>query len=229
MSDSDPFASYEEAWKYVYEDPEFKPKADAWFERNFPKGQESSVAHIALVELAIMRSGFALQPSAPGKCVFHPDALELLLQKGRHYRSLPELAPKFRVFTRQPVPGACFGNAQVWMRGVNQGARKRRNKNRLCYVEGMVCGYVADPMLHAWNTYSLDDDRSVDWSMYVGCEWNRYLGIAFSEAEYNELQASVFGKDKSAPISLFDQEFFPLVCDLIDELLAAREPPADSS
>jgi hypothetical protein len=229
MSDQEPFTSYEEAWNYVYEDPEFKFKADEWFSQNFPDGHDSLIGHIALVELAHMRSGFALQPSMPGKCVFHPDALELLLKQGRHYRSTPELSPKFRTFPRQPLAGECFGNSQVWMRNVNKGARRHKDTNRLCYVEGMVCGYLASPMLHAWNTYSLTDDRAIDWSMYIGCEWNRYLGIAFSEAEYNELQTSVFGKDKSAPISLFDQELYPLVSDLIAELFAARETPADSS
>lgn len=112
------------------------------------------------------------------------------------------------------------------MEGVNSGAREEGKEAVLVYVEGLTVGFMAIPMLHAWNSYGLIDTRAVDWTMYVGCEWNRYIGIPFTEEEYAELQAIVFPRRRRRPISLFDGKIYPLVEERIQQLLADRKRPA---
>jgi hypothetical protein len=134
--------------------------------------------------------------------------------------------PKFREFERKPIIGGCFSNSWSFMEAVNDGAKEAGQESRLVYVEGMAWGFMADPMLHAWNSYGLSDTRAVDWTMYVGCEWSRYLGIPFTQEEHTELRSMIYPDEPRRPISLFDGKFYPQIEERILQMLASREPPA---
>lgn len=223
MSKIEPFTSYEAAWDYVYGSNEFSAKADAWFLERFPEGHDSSIRPLAARMHEILKErGYEYKATSGTECNFHIRALELLIAHGVDYKPDLSKVQEFREFERQPGMGQCFSNSWTLMEGVNSRAT---GVKRLTYVEGLVWGYLTDPVLHAWNSYGVTDSRSLDWSHYIGCQWNRYLGISFTQEEQAELQALVFPNEPLRPISFFDGKFFPLVENRLLELLANREPP----
>lgn len=141
-------------------------------------------------------------------CEFHPRALELLAAQGIDYVPDVKKIKFFRDFDKEPMLGQCLLNSWQLMGAVNSGANGDDSK-KIVYVEGMVWGYFTKPVLHAWNSYNLIDRRAADWSQYVGCEWSRYLGIAFTEEELGNAVVltfyfSIFFPNKTGYTSIKD-------------------------
>lgn len=214
------FASVEAAWDFLYGPDGDGPAATQWFHKAFPKGHETSIRPLAEELLARFKAGKEIEVEK-GKCAFHPGALEILLVHGIDYIPYTDKLLMMHGMRRKPRIGQCFGNSWQFMEAINAG---EKSDKRLVYVEGMAVGYMANTMLHAWNSFGLSDKRASDWSMYPACPWTRYFGVPFTEAEHEELRSSVWPNHRRA-VSLFDLKSFPFFAERILEILAKREQP----
>jgi hypothetical protein len=174
----------------------------------------------------LLVSGYEYKAPRGNNCTFHVRSLELIVKYGIDYTPDISKVQKLREFELKPKLGQCFSNSWIFMESVNEGAKTAGQSARMVYVEGMVWGFMTDAILHGWNSYGLADTRAVDWTMYIGCQWNRYIGIPFTEEEYMELKALVFPDEPRRPISLFDGRYYPIIEERVTEILATREPPA---
>ena len=227
-----PITSYIQAWDEIHGPEGFAAEADIWFKKNFPDGHETSLKPFAEMMLSeIKAKGYIEPPSVvPSKrdsCVFHPKALELLLEYGVDYAPDIKKIKFFRELGKEPKLGGCFGNSWQLMEVVNSGSNGD-DLRKIVYAEGLVWGLFTVPALHAWNSYSLSDTRAADWTQYIGCQWNRYLGIAFTETEFDCLRNIVFPNEPRRPISVFDLHYFPFFEEKIIQILASRAAPIAS-
>lgn len=220
---SSPISSYAEAWEDVHGKGGLAKKAQQWFSEVFPEGHATSIRPLVRRARELIGPDVVQQPLPGRECGFHVRALELIERYGIDYTPDMSKTEEFRAWETQPEIGSCFANSWSLMVAVNKS--KRADLPEMVYVEGMVWGFMTDPVLHAWNSYRLTDVRALDWSHYVGCEWSRYIGIPFTQAEHEELRAAIFPKEPNRPVSLFDIEFFPLFEERIREMLASRETP----
>jgi len=110
----------------------------------------------------------------------------------------------------QPTFGACYGNAWALMRNTD-----------VAYVEGIAVGALVRPMLHAWNCATLDSCRAVDWSHYAGSHWTRYIGVAFTRSEYDELLAAT-SHGGATIIGLFHVRYFGDIEELMGRIITRR-------
>ncbi len=214
------FATHEKAWDYLYGPNGKGPEATTWFHDKFPDGHATSIRPLAE---HLLRETKADRPLIveEGKCTFHEGALELMLAYGIDYAPYVDKIQMMHEMPRKPEIGSCFANSWLFMEAINSA---EKSDKRLVYVEGVAVGYLASTMLHAWNSFGLQDTRAIDWSMYPACPWNRYFGVPFTETEHEELRTSIFPKKKRRAISLFDVQYFPLLANRIIDILASREP-----
>lgn len=217
-------ASYDQAWEVLYGEENVARKAGGWFVDTFPLGHDTSLKPMAKELLETYKAPVrnTVVPVGAERCEFHPGALALLYEHGMDYFPSLKLQNFFRFNKQQPALGQCMGNSWQFMRAMNKDSL---DETQFVYVEGLVYGYLTNPALHAWNAKSLTDTQAYDWTHYVGCEFSRYLGIPFTEAEYEALRVQMFPNAPRQPISLFETNTFPVIEDQIIEILASRRGP----
>jgi len=174
---------------------ERRKNLDDAFSRYFPNGHGESLRQVVPFLKDLQRGDPTTRNTLPSWRLkwymnyldfIHPDALNFLQRHGTDYTPIlwkkrPHIEPK---------PRHCFFNATVWMYAHNLRRQEAINEHwpPMTYVEGLVFGpTLKAPMLHAWNTYLGRGPDAVDFSLYPDCGWNRYFGIAFSQAEWIEI------------------------------------------
>lgn len=214
--------TYDGALEAVYGKNGCSERAAAWFAEKFPEGHATSIRPFAEMFLKELKRGwFEPTKKHTSTCYFHMRAVELLIRYGVDYTPADGQIEFFGTWEDKPAVGKCFDNSWLLMKERNA----RTDGNKLVYVEGMCWGFIGDPALHAWNSFGMQDTRAIDWTQFFACEWNRYLGIPFTQEEHAELCALIHKDETHRPISMFDIMFFPLVEERLTELLASREPP----
>lgn len=228
-------------WDELYgntpEAAELRKKLDEWFSKYFPKGHKESLRQIIPFLKELLRGDPATRNVLPSWRLkgfmdylefMHPDTLDFVQHYGVDYTPLPWRRPP----PTEPKARHCFFNATMWMyvHNLNRQKQKYVNENwsTMTYVEGLVYGpTVKAPMLHAWNAYEPCGGNAVDYTFYQDCRWKRYLGIAFSQAEWVEI-CKVMTPDATEedpkPKLLFRKEnFTPEVRKKTEEILSRRK------
>lgn len=150
--------------------------------------------------------------------LLHEDAFDVLFEYGLSYQGYAFNEP----ISLEPERGGCFKNSATLM-------NMNRNKfpssgNHMCYVEGVVAGVRVRPMLHAWNTFEKGAGAhlAIDWTQMSYAEWSFYLGIPFTQEEYEKIYFEV-RNNKKVIVSLFGKDSYPETRDIIDDILKERK------
>lgn len=199
--------SEQDMWRTFRKDTKQRKNNDAAFRKMFPNGHRTSLRVIIQEFANIQRNEGRIDFS--DRTILddlHPDAFDVILEHGQDYRPM-----KWSTFpTLEPGFGQCYANA--W---------KLMEARELVYVEGIVCGVLAYPMLHAWNCKRTDSEAAIDWSHCSGSHWSRYFGIPFTKQEHDRLhQASAHGGTNL--IALFHREYFGDIKDVMQDMLRNR-------
>ena len=144
------------------------------------------------------------------------EALYFLLDYGTDY--VPMIWPTQPMC--EPIHAECFNNAVCCMGSVGEVLFPHNSPH--IYVEGLAFGGAIPPMVHAWNTFSLDDDTAVDWTHYAVCTWTRYIGVPITLTEYQSIADKLFSSH-DRQFSLFHREYFEKTKPLLLSLLEARK------
>jgi hypothetical protein len=198
---------------------------DARFKKMFPKGHRESLRKLALLGKELIASNAHKNRHRGyfrGFGNIHRDAYDLLIKYGVDYK--PEVWRE-NLAGQEPVSGKCFANAEMFARSYNTSLLEHpeyKDQNQMVYVEGLVEGACAEPMLHAWNTRSLRGTLALDWSWYSSSEWIRYFGIALTLAEYREL-CDMTGQKGFIHLILHKKFFTPNVKKRLIEILEGRK------
>lgn len=155
------------------------------------------------------------EPNAACLTDVHPDAFALIAAYGIEYTAHqwsrhPKLLPKSNL---------CCYNSVVLMRSTNK--ELPHGQERAVYVEGLVWGEFALPMLHAWNARNCESRIAFDWTHYAGCQWSQYIGIPFTEEEYETIRRAVFPKSRRL-VFIFHKQHFPRTRALVAQILERR-------
>ena len=132
-------------------------------------------------------------PELQGRMYTHlrdvlPDTLRLIADLGVIYRPFEFLEPP----SEEPKSRLCFQKAinkmhahNFWREKQKKSGKKLTSSNHreMVYVEGISLGICADPMLHAWNAFTLRGRSAMDFSWYMTSRWAFYRGIALTGAE----------------------------------------------
>lgn len=149
----------------------------------------------------------------------HPDAFKIIHDHGKEYNA--------STFRRPPEPrpkdGECCSNSISLMGALNKSYHERDEPHRLVYVEGIVYGEFADPMLHAWNAFGTVSKVARDWTHYAACQWAKYYGIPFTEEDYRRIHDKMYAPDDRRCVFIFRKEFFPHVRDEVMRILEERK------
>jgi hypothetical protein len=104
--------------------------------------------------------------------------------------------------------------------GVNRNVAQ--DEEEIVYVEGVVIGVLAQPMLHAWNAAGLSSTTARDWTQYLGSQWSRYIGIPVTQKEYWDM-CTILHPDKPKRLCrLLYRDTFPITGAYLTELLEKR-------
>jgi hypothetical protein len=177
--------SQKQSWEWLNSSRggEFRDLLSRRFGKKFPHWHETSLREF--VETVKTRRANGEQFIGAMKLLndIHPAALDLLLRYGRDY-----VPYEWSTFPPEPQPRQCFGNTWILAHLATEDpvAWSIDPLPRL-YVEGIAYASVGRPMLHAWNTHSVDSHVAIDWTNYCLSRWSRYLGIPLSLQETLEL------------------------------------------
>ncbi|OGC85157.1 hypothetical protein A3F55_01915 [Candidatus Adlerbacteria bacterium RIFCSPHIGHO2_12_FULL_53_18] len=220
---ADKWKSEREVWDFFHSE-EGKGAAESnqhFFRKLFPAGHRQSIRpDIALVGKMTNKERWGYiaehKPFLNWFREIHPHAFAFLVRYGKNYAPIIMGAPPS---WGEPGWATCYYNSLLLMTAVN----KKRRRRPLVYVEGIVMGALAHPMLHAWNAYSLEGRQALDWTHYFGSRWSRYLGIPFTEGEYERLRKDIAPKKKDLVLSLYSKKNFPKVEEMLLNILETRE------
>lgn len=189
----EPLSAERERWRRCRDDPNEERAREQDFRTMFPHGHRTSLRPFVRKLAQLVRLGDTVPwHGEPILADMHPRAYAFLARHGKSYTPKKwEYAPE-----TEPMEGACYGNAWNVMRTCDA-----------AYVEGIVAGVLARPMLHAWNAKDTRSAGAMDWSHYAGTHWSRYLGIAFTSDEYETLRHLAAHKGRLI-IGLFHVDYF---------------------
>ncbi len=131
----------------------------------------------------------------------HPRAYIFIAEHGRNYAPIILSKPPS---LGEPQWAHCFHNALYLMRVYNQHPHPRP----IVYVEGFTLGSAVDPMIHAWNAYGLEGRRALDWTLYASCRWSRYIGVPFTQEEYERIRDKMAPHKGDTVMSMFHKRYF---------------------
>ena len=214
------FTSEREAWDFYRTKAGEKEASQnvEFFRKIFPAGHRNSIRALlrAFAEMgeAERKEFFRKKHYAYLRSV-HPRAFGFIMRHGCNYSPMIMTEPPT---WGEPLWAHCFLNSLHLMYICNLRARP----TPIVYVEGITIGAAAYPMLHAWNAYGAQGRKALDWTLYATCCWNRYLGIVFTQSEYERIRQRMAPNKGDTVRSMFHKKTFPKLEPLLTEILASR-------